>query len=172
MSRVLATFFYVGLLRPAPGSWGAAAAIPPAWLLHWWGGFPALAAATVAAFGLGWWATAAATRDSDEPDPADIVIDEVVGMWLTLWPLSAGLWHAGVDPRIFPWPGWVLGFVLFRLFDIFKPGPVRRADRRGDALGVMLDDVIAGLMAGLLMGASGAIAHWGAAIWEFLAWRF
>ena len=47
------------------------------------------------------------------------------------------------------YPGWIAAFVLFRLFDIWKPGPVGWADRRGDALGVMLDDVIAGVMAAI-----------------------
>ncbi len=172
MSRAVATFFGVGLLRPAPGSWGAAAAIPPAWLLHWWGGFPLLAAATLAVFALGWWATATATAGQAEHDPAEIVIDEVAGMWVALWPLSAGLWWMGADPWVFPWPGWVMGFVLFRLFDIWKPGPVGRADRRGDALGVMLDDVIAGAMAALLTLLAGLLAHQGAALWEYLTWRF
>ncbi len=170
MSRLFATFFYVGLLRPAPGTWGSAAAIPLAWGLHYWGGFPALALATLAAFLLGWWATADATRGRAEHDPSEIVIDEVVGMWLALWPLSAGLWHAGVDPWVFPYPGWVMGFVLFRLFDIWKPGPVGWADRRHDAFGVMFDDVIAGLMAALVVGLAGGLAHWGGALWEYILW--
>ncbi len=172
MSRLIATVGYVGLLRPAPGSWGSAAAIPLAWGLHYAGGFPLLAAATVAVFALGWWATAAATRGRENHDPSEIVIDEVVGMWIALWPLSAGLWHAGVDPWVFPYPGWALGFVLFRLFDIWKPGPVGWADRRKDALGVMLDDVIAGLLAGLVVGVAGGIAHWGGAIKEAILWIF
>ena len=172
MSRLVATVFYVGLLRPAPGTWGSAAAIPMAWLLHWWGGFPALAAATLVVFALGWWATAAATAGSDDHDPSEIVIDEVVGMWIALWPLSGGLWHAGVDPWVFPWPGWVVGFVLFRIFDIWKPGPVGWADRRRDAFGVMMDDVIAGFMAAVLVAAAGGIAHWGGVIMEYLRWIF
>ncbi len=172
MSRLIATVGYVGLLRPAPGSWGSAAAIPMAWGLHYAGGFPLLAAATLAVFGLGWWATAAATRGRENHDPSEIVIDEVVGMWIALWPLSAGLWHAGVDPWVFPYPGWALGFVLFRLFDIWKPGPVGWADRRKDAFGVMLDDVIAGLLAGLVVGVAGGIAHWGGAIKEAILWIF
>lgn len=170
MSRLVATFFYVGLLRPAPGTWGSAAAIPVAWGLHWAGGFPLLAVATLAAFVLGWQATAAATRDGDDHDPSEIVIDEVVGQWIALWPLSGGLWYMGVDPWVFPWPGWVGGFVMFRLFDIWKPGPVGWADRRKDAFGVMMDDVVAGLMAAVVVTAAGTLAHRGAELWEFLAW--
>ncbi len=159
MSRLFATFFGVGLLPWAPGTWGSAAAIPVAWVLHGLGGFPLLAAATVLVTLLGWWATAEATRGKEDHDPSEIVIDEVAGVWIALWPLSAGLWHAGAEPWAFPWPGWVGAFVLFRLFDIWKPGPVGWADRRNDALGVMLDDVIAGVMAAVCVGLAAGVAH-------------
>ena len=66
---------------------------------------------------------------------------------MALWPLSAGLWLSGADAWNFPWPGWVCAFVAFRIFDMWKPWPVSWADRRKDALGVMLDDLLAGLMA-------------------------
>ncbi len=167
MSRLIATFFYVGLLRPAPGTWGSAAAIPLAWVIHSLWGFPVFALCTVIVFFIGWWATASATKGKDDHDPSEIVIDEVVGQWIALWPLSAGLWSAGVDPWVFPYPGWVVGFLMFRLFDIWKPGPVGWADRRNDAFGVMFDDVIAGVMAALVVFFAAAWAHWGSAIWEF-----
>jgi len=172
MSRFVATFAYVGLLRPAPGTWGSAVAIPLAWGLHWAGGFPLFAAVTLLVFFLGWWATAAATRGQPDHDPSEIVIDEVVGMWLALWPLSGGLWHIGADPALFPWPGWVGGFLMFRLFDIWKPGPVGWADRRRSALGVMLDDVIAGLIAALLVSLAAAAFHGSGQIREFFQWLF
>ncbi|RMD95546.1 MAG: phosphatidylglycerophosphatase A [Alphaproteobacteria bacterium] len=159
MSRLLATFFGAGLLPLAPGTWGSAAALPVAWVIHALGGFPALAVATLVAFLAGWWATQAQIRGKAEKDPSEIVIDEVVGMWLALWPLSAGLWHAGAEPWLFPWPGWVGGFVMFRLFDVWKPWLVARADGRGDALGVMLDDVVAGLFAALVVAAAAFVAH-------------
>jgi phosphatidylglycerophosphatase A len=159
MSRIVATFFGIGLLPFAPGTWGSAAAIPVAWVLHGLGGFPALVAATVAVTLIGWWATAAATRGTGDHDPSEIVIDEVAGQWVALLPLSAGLWHAGVDPWLFPWPGWVGAFVFFRLFDIWKPGPVGWADRRNDALGVMLDDMIAGVLAAFVVAAAAGVAH-------------
>lgn len=161
MSRFIATFFWVGLLPVAPGTWGSAAAIPVAWLIHTIGGFPALLLAAVAVTLIGWWATSAATRGTDNHDPGEIVIDEVAGMWIALLPLSGGLWFAGAAAWVFPWPGWVGAFILFRLFDIFKPGPVGWADRRNDALGVMLDDVIAGAMAAAGVAVLAAIAHGG-----------
>ena len=159
MNKLIATFFYVGLLRPAPGTWGSAAAIPLIYLLHRFTGFPGVAVAGIAAFVLGWWATAGYTRGTGIHDPSEVVIDEVAGMFVTLAPVSAGLWFAGVAPHVFPYPGWVAGFLLFRLFDIWKPGPIGWADRRGDALGVMLDDIIAGVFAAILVLAMAAFSH-------------
>lgn len=159
MSHLIATFFYVGHLRPAPGTWGSAAAIPVGYILHVMLGFPGLALATVLVFVAGWWATLVETRGQADHDPSEIVIDEVAGQWIALWPLSFGLWHGGADPWTFPYPGWIAAFVLFRLFDIWKPGPVGWADRRGDALGVMLDDVIAGVMAALVVALGAYVAH-------------
>ncbi len=159
MHKLIATFFYVGLMRPAPGSWGSAAAIPAVYLIHRFAGFPGVALATLAVFFAGWWATAHYTRATGSEDPSEVVIDEVAGMFVTLAPVSGGLGLAGVPGEVFPYPGWVAGFLLFRLFDIWKPGPVGRADRRGDALGVMLDDVIAGVLAGGVALAMAAFAH-------------
>jgi phosphatidylglycerophosphatase A len=159
MSRLVATFLYVGYLKPAPGTWASAAALPVGYLLHGLGGFPALAAATAAAFLLGTWATLKMTAGAEDKDPSEIVIDEVVGMWIALWPLSAGLWLGGADPWVFPWPGWVGAFLLFRLLDVWKPGPVGWADRQGGAMGVMLDDVIAGAIAAVIVTIAAGVAH-------------
>ncbi|WP_226621338.1 phosphatidylglycerophosphatase A [Alloyangia pacifica] len=156
--RLIATFFYAGLLRPAPGTWGSLAALPAAYLLLVLGGFWLLLAATVVAFVLGYIATQKLTADGEDEDPSWIVIDEVVGMWIALFPVGYGAMMMGVDFwRL--WPGWVSGFVLFRLFDIWKPWLVGWADRRGDAMGVMLDDVIAGIFAALVSVALAGIAH-------------
>lgn len=159
MSKLIATFFYVGLIRPAPGTWGSAAAIPVGYLIHVAGGFPLLLLATLAVFFIGWWATIVQTRGADDHDPSEIVIDEVAGMWIALLPVSGGLWYMGHDPWLFPYPGWISAFLLFRLFDIWKPGPVGWADRKSTAFGVMFDDVIAGVMAAIVVMAMAAFAH-------------
>ncbi|MCB1367496.1 MAG: phosphatidylglycerophosphatase A [Rhodobacteraceae bacterium] len=159
MSRLIATFFWVGRVPFAPGTFGSLAALPVAYALHRFTGFPGFAIATIAIFLIGWWATAAATSGKADHDPGEIVIDEVAGQWIALWPLSFGLWWIGIDPAIFPYPGWIGAFVMFRLFDIWKPGPVGWADRRHDALGVMLDDVIAGILAALVVSAAAVLAH-------------
>jgi len=159
MTRFITTWFYVGLLPKAPGTWGTAAALPFAVLLHAMGGFPALLAGAIIAFFVGWWATAVETRGKEEHDPGEIVIDEVAGMWITLMPFSFVLWRHGYDLPILPWPGLVAGFILFRLFDIFKPWPVSWADRKPNAFGVMFDDVLAGIYAGICMLAIGFLFH-------------
>jgi phosphatidylglycerophosphatase A len=159
MSRLIATVFGVGLLPGAPGTWGSLAALPLGYLLHRLGGFPLLALAAVAVFLAGWWATARETAGGGDPDPGEIVVDEVVGQWIALFPLSAGLWAMGAAPSVFPWPGWVGAFVMFRLFDIWKPWPVSWADRQLGAMGVMLDDVLAGVMAAVVVVIAAAVSH-------------
>ena len=157
-ARIFATFLGTGLLRPAPGTWGSLAALPVAWaiatLLGPWG----LVVATALVFAMGWGATAVETRGMADHDPSEIVIDEVVGQWIALFPIVFGAARAGVDLRAL-WPGWVAAFLLFRLFDIWKPWLVGWADRRGDALGVMLDDVIAGVFAAICVTALAALWH-------------
>lgn len=159
MSRLVATFGYVGLIPGPAGTWGSLAALPTGYLLHRMGGFPLLLVATALAYALGIWATRIETFESHDLDPGHIVIDEIVGQWIALMPLSLGLWIQGAPPGLFPWPGWVFGFVFFRIFDIWKPGPVGWADRRKGPTGVMLDDVIAGLLAALAVTALAAVAH-------------
>ena len=90
MTRLIATVFYIGYLRPAPGTWGSLAALPLGLLLMILGGPWLLIIGTAALFGLGWWATVHETRRSGNEDPSEIVVDEVVGQWIALWPLAIG----------------------------------------------------------------------------------
>ena len=159
VTRLITTFGGVGLLPKAPGTWGSLAALPFTYALHYLGGFPLLALATLAVFALGLWATRIETAGSENYDPSEIVIDEVVGQWLALWALSAGLWFVGQPPHVFPWPGVVGGFILFRLLDISKMWPVSIFDRMTTPFGVMMDDVVAGLMASGVTLISAAVAH-------------
>ena len=133
--RLLCAWFGAGWLKPAPGTWGSAAALPLAWLLWDLGGHPALAGAMAVVFFVGWWASERIVRADGLEDPSWVVIDEVAGQWMVLLFTPPSL----VD--------YLIGFALFRLFDIWKPWPVSWADQKvKGGLGIMLDDIIAGLM--------------------------
>jgi len=158
LARLIGTVCGVGYLRPAPGTWGSAVALPLAWAFHSLGGFVLLAIAIGAGFAKGVWATQRMTAHSDTHDPSEIVVDEVIGQWIAVLPLSYSAWM--LDLNILRlWPGWIAAFVLFRVFDIWKPGPVRWMDQRHDAWGVMLDDVLAGCFAALGVIMLAALAH-------------
>ncbi|GAA6207402.1 phosphatidylglycerophosphatase A [Cognatishimia sp. WU-CL00825] len=148
LANMIATVGGTGYLKPAPGTWGSAVAVLMALALHYLGGVTLLALATVVVFFVGWWATAQVTAGQDDHDPSEVVIDEVAGQWIALLVTSYGASRMGIDPLKL-YPGWIAGFALFRLFDITKPNLIGWADRRGDALGVMLDDVIAGIYAAI-----------------------
>jgi phosphatidylglycerophosphatase A len=158
MIRAFNTVAYVGLLRPAPGTWGSLAALPLAWLLHMAGGFTLLFIASVALACGGLFTIARQIEGQDDHDPAEIVIDEVAGQWVALWPVSAGAMVMGADPLAL-WPGVLTAFIAFRAFDILKPGPVGWADRQPGAVGVMADDLIAGWLAALVVAVLAVFAH-------------
>jgi phosphatidylglycerophosphatase A len=158
MSRLIATFLFVGYLRPAPGTWGSLAALPAAWAVYALAGPWGVLAGIVLVCGAGYWATAIETRGKADHDPSEIVIDEVAGQWIALLPVLFGAANNGV-PVLALWPGWLAAFVLFRFFDIIKPGPVGWADRKAGPLGVMLDDVIAGVLAAIGVGLLAALFH-------------
>ena len=158
LARMIGTLMGVGYIRPAPGTWGSLVSLPYAWLLHVVGGFPLLAIGVVIAFFKGWWATSKMTAGSDDHDPSEIVVDELVGQWIALLPLSYAAWSMDIS-ILAMWPGWIAAFALFRLFDIWKPLIIGWADKRGDALGVMLDDVFAGIFAAIGVLALAAVYH-------------
>lgn len=158
MSHLIATFLYVGHLKPAPGTWGSLAALPAAFLVAQWAGFFGLLFATVIVCVVGYWATLEETRGKADHDPSEIVIDEVAGQWIALLPVVYGANMMQAD-LLSLYPGWIAAFALFRLFDITKPSLVGWADRRNDAMGVMLDDVIAGVFAGVGVIVLAAVAH-------------
>ena len=134
----LATWFGSGRLPRVPGTWGSLAALPFAALIHWAGGAWALAAGAAVAFVVGIWAGGRYAAAAGEPDPSPVVIDEVAGQWLALVPMP-------LDPVHY-----AAGFVAFRLFDVWKPWPLRRLERLPGGLGIMADDIGAGLYAAAL----------------------
>ena len=151
----VATFFGAGFLKPGPGTWGSVAAML-LWLL-----FatlvaptpPALRAttllATLVALVAGIPAASIVERESLREDPGLVVIDEVAGQWIALLAFCG---YGHVD-----WQHALLALVLFRLFDITKPWPVRQLERLQGGTGIVMDDVAAGLYA-LVIAA--IIGHW------------
>jgi phosphatidylglycerophosphatase A len=135
------TFFGAGLLKPGPGTYGSIAAVllwyAAAHLLH--PGAIALAIGTaiaaVTATLIGIPAATIVARESGREDPGHVVIDEVAGQLIALIAIPADWRHAA------------LSLILFRLFDIFKPPPIRQLERLPAGTGIMLDDVAAGLFA-------------------------
>ena len=142
-ATLAATFFGTGRLRPGPGTWGSAAAV-----LIWAGvsrSIPTqlqwvlLEMLAVLAIAVGIPAATCVARAAHLKDPQSVVIDEVAGQWITLLfaPVS--------------WKTLLLGFILFRAFDILKPPPVRQLERLPEGTGIVIDDVAAGLYALLVM---------------------
>ena len=127
-----ATWFGIGLIRPAPGTWGSLAALPLAWVIVRLSGPIGLIIATVIIFVLGCWASEIYNQASKHKDPSEVVIDEVAGQWLVLT-------AAPLEPFYY-----LAGFLLFRLCDVAKPWPASWADRKvGGGIGTMLDDILA-----------------------------
>jgi phosphatidylglycerophosphatase A len=158
MIRLITTFGNVGLLRPAPGTWGSLVALFLGVVILRYAGLPVLILATLAVTGLGFWAVQIELADRPGEDPGEIVIDEVAGQWLCLLFPAIGFWLRDFDGWL-PWPAILAAFLFFRLFDVLKPGPIGRADQRGDAAGVMLDDLLAGLIGGVATILAAAAAH-------------
>jgi phosphatidylglycerophosphatase A len=142
---LFATWFGCGWSPVAPGTAGSLAAIAIAWLLVRYGFtnlhflilsfallYPAIRAAGIVA------------AQSGRKDPGFIVVDEVLGQWLTL----AGALH-------FDWRTFAIAFVLFRLFDIWKPPPIRLIEKVPGGAGIVLDDMMAGIYGALVLFLAG-----------------
>ena len=144
-STLLATFFGVGWIAFAPGTFASAAALPFGWAMVL-GGWKAVVAGACAATVIGGWACGRHARKVRLYDPSECVLDEVAGQWFALIPVA--LVARGHD-----WRPFLMAFLLFRLFDIWKPWPVAPLERLPGGLGIMMDDVAAGLIAaGILYG--------------------
>jgi phosphatidylglycerophosphatase A len=153
----IATGLGSGYLKPAPGTWGSLAGLL-AWSLMVTGMNSAharltpylLYSAPLALSLLAVWASDRVVKETGQKDPSFIVIDEWAGVWFALTPL---LFTATLQPQ--PWLLWaarlVAPFMLFRLFDIWKPGVVDAAQRLPSGWGVVMDDVLAGLLAALIV---------------------
>lgn len=148
LARLIACGAGSGLITPAPGTWGTLFGwLTGAWLLAQLGAFSFIGL-TVLLFGVGIWACARCGVHLGSPDHGCMVIDEIVAFWMMLWVLPSA------------WTWQLLGFVLFRIFDIYKPRPIRAIDAWGkrpaatawhSGFAVMADDVIAAFYALLVV---------------------
>ena len=134
----IATLGPVGTNLPAPGTAGSLVALPIGFFLlqvSWM----TLFIASILCLILGVWAANHYGRSSGKKDASEVIIDEVAGQWITLLFVPASL-------------VWVIAaFIAFRLFDILKPGPVKLAEQLKDGTGVMADDVVAAMLAGMVL---------------------
>lgn len=142
----LATSLGVGYIPFAPGTFGSLAG-----LLLWWtlpsAPVPQLIAIALL-FAAGSWSAGVSERHFKGTDPGPVVIDEVMGMIITLWMNPVG------------WKGATAGFLLFRLFDIVKPYPANRFEELPGGIGVMADDGMAAIYANLALRGGLAAASW------------
>lgn len=147
-----ATFFYVGKLPKAPGTFGSIAALPVAWYLWTLPGYIAWCIVAIV-FLLGVAGAAVVHKQTGVSDHQSIVIDEVVGIMVTT---------SVATPQY--WPHYLAAFLLFRLFDIWKPWPVSWVDEHWcSPLGTMMDDFVASLMSTAVL-AMLVYVQWGLAI--------
>lgn len=135
----IATFGYVGFFPIAPGTAGSLAALALYGLVRW-AGTPALELVTiVAVLMIGIWASTRTEHALARKDPGPVVIDEVLGMLITLAFLPLSMW------------GILVGFFIFRLLDVIKPFPAGRLEHLPAGLGIMADDAMAGVYSHLLL---------------------
>jgi phosphatidylglycerophosphatase A len=135
----LATVAYCGYFPIAPGTIGSAAGLV-VYLLVWWTRSPIVEVALIAGtFAVGTWAATHAERYFGAIDPGQVVIDEVLGMLITLAFIPVG------------WSAALAGFVLFRVMDIIKPYPANRLEKYHGGFGIMADDAMAGVYANLCL---------------------
>ena len=134
-SEIIGTMFYIGKIPLAPGTWGSLVALLLWYLIKPKIIDPLFLLITGGLFFIGIAVSEIITRELDSNDPKEIIIDEWVGMWIALYLVPHSLFWGFVS------------FFLFRFFDIFKPGPVQIMDDIHSPIGVMLDDVVAGILA-------------------------
>ena len=147
LSKFISTFFYLGFLRPAPGTWGSIAAVILAYMILITIGFSAFCFILFLTILIGFWSTKNyIKKTSEKSDPSEVVIDEVIGQWIAVLPLGYMLKFDAFLSEGF-WFVWLWAFVSFRFFDIVKLGLIGWADNLGGALGVILDDILAGIAA-------------------------
>jgi phosphatidylglycerophosphatase A len=144
----LATCFGCGYFPWGPGTIGSLAALLIAVVLHAYGGVgrPALLIVTLLLLAPAIWASTRTARLLHQKDPSLVIIDEVLGQWVTLLGATA-----------LRWKSFCAAFLLFRLFDIWKPWPVRNFEKLPEGAGIMADDLAAGVYGALILYIGGKL---------------
>lgn len=155
MSKLISTFFYIGYLRPAPGTWGSLIALIISFGIIQHSGILLLIIAILFGFFIGWIAVAKQTLNKRIHDPSEIVIDEVVGQWIAVLPLALLPLNSGSFYAL-----WFMALIIFRVLDITKPGLIGWADRKNTPISVMLDDLIAGAMTAAIIYLTFILLKW------------
>ena len=136
--HLFATFFGIGLLKPAPGTWGSLAGVLLWYFLSFMHSYTYIILPVFILFS--WLVCFKADQESDSEDSSCIVIDEVAGMLIALSLLNHEVFM------------YFCAFLLFRFFDILKPWPISWVDKNiKGGLGILLDDLLAGLLAGVII---------------------
>jgi phosphatidylglycerophosphatase A len=134
--RIVATFFGLGYLPLMPGTWGSLAGVV---LFGFFLNSTIFLFLTILIISVGFFVSDKVSKARKEKDPQIIVIDEVAGQMIT---------YLGV---LFSWKVLILGFVLFRFFDIVKPLGIKRVEKVKGSSGIMLDDIVAGIYANIVL---------------------
>ena len=146
----VSNLFGLGLVPRAPGTAGSLAAVAAAFVVNSVGDFALFVVAVFAACAIGLWSARSAKLETGKEDPPEFVMDEFAGQWIALLPVSFIYWNTAVGFHLVI-AGAAASFALFRYFDIVKPGPVGWADRLEGSIGIMLDDLIAGALAAIVI---------------------
>ncbi len=138
LHKLIATYFFAGYLPKAPGTWGSLFALPLVWFLHKLN-LTYYVATLLLITSVGIWASYKTSSELGKEDPDEVVIDEVAGILVTF---------LFVKPTFL---SLLLGFILFRLVDITKPFPIKKIEKIPYGVGIMVDDLLAGVYAGLIL---------------------
>jgi len=138
LHKLIATYFFVGYLPKAPGTWGSLFALPLAWFLNKLN-LTYYVAILLFITSVGIWASYKTASELGNEDPDEVVIDEVAGILVTF---------LFVKPTFL---SLLLGFILFRLVDITKPFPIKKIEKIPYGVGIMVDDLLAGVYTGLIL---------------------
>ncbi len=142
LALTIGTWFGCGYWPWGPGTAGSLAALLIAFAMHsWWGaGRIAIGLLALALLVPGIWAAGRTAIIKGRKDPGLVVVDEVLGLWVTL-----------LGAPVLNWKSWLAAFVLFRIFDIVKPWPVRQLEQLPGGAGIVMDDIAAGLYGALVL---------------------